>query len=618
MQKSEEQRVFPTQIEFTYNNGVLTPSPPPETVFEIPYPFPSSVNPPPSYVQSGFISWVLYENPTLEWLNPDCYTNKGYPTNIGYQQDIVATPFYYTPVFQNLQSLPIGDYVFRHTFQTSWLDYYNNWHIVETLIFKTILHVTSVEPPPAETPTTFSPNELFFHHTKGQPLPYQNIAIEGSSWRIIGKVNFIFSTTTPGVVIGTNTDGSGSRPTAVGAGNAIIRVALGSYYETSPVLNPSDLETTFSVDDREFNTSEELKVKVIIFNLDDILTIPHKAGETAFTLDPKFYEVKTPNTDTFFQFDATIKTYDYLTHLETITVIHQKIIPFRGKGVINLGKIIHRLMHKINEVNEQELQYKIAVLQITCSEKKLEEETLVRSGTSRLIPYVAGLSRGITTAGFLDFNPKANRVTQNSFAYLNVLIDAPNYEIRVFRNGNLNKTIALPDFTEKIICVKIAFKDFYRGDFITYSLEKRGITTANAPKKEFILLADSFYSCHLVWENEFKLQSVLECTGTASIKTEFENLEQKLVENLVEITETVESSKEVKLTINTGWLLETDVDTVESLLRASRIWLLQKNRTIALRSKPKSIVNRDIDRALIEFTLEFTLNRTYDEETYTL
>jgi len=151
--------------------------------------------------------------------------------------------------------------------------------------------------------------------------------------------------------------------------------------------------------------------------------------------------------------------------------------------------------------------------------------------------------------------------------------------------------------------------------------ETIGANTGNlveGAKKTFIVFPNDNYSNMIVWENEFLVQSALECTGTASIKTEFEFQTQKLFENLVEKIQTLSTTKEVKLYINTGWILKSDVDTIESILRSKRAWLLQNEVEINLVPVSKSIVNTDLERELIEFSLEFIINRTYNEETYSL
>lgn len=199
----------------------------------------------------------------------------------------------------------------------------------------------------------------------------------------------------------------------------------------------------------------------------------------------------------------------------------------------------------------------------------------------------------------------------------NITTTSGHFELRVFKNGTLFNTISLPVADEKIISKKVSFEDFNPGDVIDYVLDaKDGNSTAI--KKSFVVFPEGYHSNMIVWENEFLLQSALECTGGASIKSEIEFQSQKVYDNFVEKLNYLSSSKEVRFTINTGWLMQSDVDSVESLMRSKRAWLTQGNETIALRPISKSIINKDLERELIDFTLEFIINRNYDEETYTL
>lgn len=275
-------------------------------------------------------------------------------------------------------------------------------------------------------------------------------------------------------------------------------------------------------------------------------------------------------------------------------------------------------MRRFSAPNDALLQYKEATLKITCSERLLSNGSIIRSGISNEIPFLAGLSKGITNLGFLDFNILPNRGTKNGFAILNIVYPTGNYELRTIKNGTQVSAVALPSSTDVVVCKKVYFSAFAKGDVIQYTVDIVGQNNALAPKKTFKLFPEGNYSNSIVWENEFLLQSALECTGTASIKSDFEFISQKVFENLVEILEHLSSSKEVKLYINTGWLLRTDVDTIESLMRSKRAWLIKPNGNIALRPVGKSMINQDLDRELIEFSLEFIINRTYDEETYSL
>lgn len=557
-------------------------------------------------------------NPTgVAWVDPASYQEYGY-----YDQYSPYVPynsgmaFVFTPVFQNLSFLAIGNYILKHQFTIQGLSPYGTWQDINTYEYETRLNVTALAIDPSPT-LSFNPASFDFAHQQNTSLPSKTIAMTGNLWKIVGKPNFIFSSSTPGINISTVGSGATAYQVASGSGNAFINVALSSFYNGNSVFSPTDLAGTFEIleDDLAFGT---IAWTATVVRLSDFLTVPFAPSEKAFTLDQKYFEFTSNNLGTYFQFDAVIKTYDFFTNVLNEFTIPQKIVLFKGKAKVNLGQVIHRLMRKFNVVNAELLQYKLATLDITCSEILMTDESVIRSGVTPQIKYVAGLGLGITNFGFLDFNPLPNRGTISGFAILNMLYPAGNYELRTLKNGTQVSAVALPTSTDVVVCHKVAFSAFAKGDVIQYVIDLVGQTTANAPQKTFKLFPEGNYSNTIVWQNEFLLQSPLECTGTASIKSDFEFVSQKVWENLVEILEHLSSSKEVKLYINTGWLLQTDVDTVESLMRCKRAWLLNPNGNISLRPVGKSMINLDSERELIEYSLEFTINRNYDEETYSL
>ena len=553
----------------------------------------------------------------LAWVDPATYQGHGY-----YEDYSPYTPYYsgltfsFTPVFQNLGLLPVGNYVFKHTFTIQGLNISGVWQDLDSYDYETRLNVTAVTVDFSPV-FSFAPRGVIFEHQQNGTLPSKSISLTGNLWKLVGKPNFAISSATAGVTIATVGSGAEAYQTASGSGNVFLDISLLPYYNGTGVFSPTDLSGTFEIfQDNVLFGSISWSVRVV--RLSDFLVVPYVAGEKAFTLDQKYIELTSAYLGTYFQFDATIKTYDFFSNVLNEYVIPAKVVLFQGKAKVNIGQVIHRLMRKFDVVNDTLLQYKLATLNVTCSEIVMADDSVIRSGTAAEIQFVAGLSRGITNLGFLDFNPLANRGTKNGFAILNILYSSGSYELRTFKNGSLVSSFALPASTDTIVCKKISFSAFAKGDVIQYVVDVVGQNNALAPKKTFKLFPEGNYSNVIVWQNEFLLQSALECTGTASIKSDFEFLSQKVYENLVEKLEHLASSKEVKLYINTGWLLKTDVDTIESLMRSKRAWLVNSKGNISLRAVGKSMVNQDLERELIEFSLEFIINRNYDEETYSL
>lgn len=464
---------------------------------------------------------------------------------------------------------------------------------------------------------SFSPAALSFIHNQNNESAVVPVTIEGTDWKIILKPNFVLTSTSFGVNIQSVTDGTGTYFIASGSVNAVLEISLGDYYNSDINFQESDLSGQFQVQQNNVGIGL-ISFAIQINKITDLFISPYQQNRQAFTLDPKYFELMSANTDTYFQFDAVIKTYDFFTNSEKQYTIPQKVVLFKGKSKVNLGQIIHRLMGKFEKPNDTFLQYKLAKLTVNCAEKSISDNSIVRYGISPEISFVAGLSRGFSQFGFLEFNPKPNRVTVNSFAYLNMLVPYANYELRTFKNGNLVESSAIAATADHVLCKKVFFNTYAQGDVIEYVLDIIGETNEMAPKKTFIVFPEGNYSNMIVWEDEFLVQKAIECTATASIDSEGEFQSQKRYEDFLEKLEHLSSSKEVKLFINTGWLLFTDIDTIESLMRSKRAWLIQGDDTISLSPTAKKLPKKDLEQELISFPLEFTINRNYDEETYSL
>lgn len=356
----------------------------------------------------------------------------------------------------------------------------------------------------------------------------------------------------------------------------------------------------------------------IDYDLQGFVQSPYPVGKKAFTLDPLFYSFATAYLDTYFQITSVIETFDFFTNQMNQFTLPEKLPNFQGKAQLHFGKVIHRLMKRFPELNTQLYQYKPASFSMLVEEIDIATGDVVRSTQLTNQEFVAGLSRGIINdVGFLDFNQKPERVTPKSIYIFNVLTnDNSGYEIKIKQNGNVIVKKALGFSNGIILSKQFNFQGFIPGDVIEFDLQKIGNTTSYANKK-FHVIPEQPYSYQLYWENEFLLQSVIEVTGSLTLKPDFEYKSNTLYQDLVEVLEYIETGKSCKLSVNTGWLINNSIDTITSLLRSPRAWIILNGKEVALRPIQKSMNEVDTERELVDFTLEFQINRKYDEETFT-
>lgn len=344
-----------------------------------------------------------------------------------------------------------------------------------------------------------------------------------------------------------------------------------------------------------------------------------------FTLDPKFISFNATVPNSYFQFDCTVITAKYFTgNTHHFEIIKQKIVPFNGFAKTNIGLMVHKLMDRFKIVNATPDQYFPASVTISCQEKLLSNDTVINT-IEFPINFLAGLTKvdlgGSSSNSFmLGFNYKPRRVTKNSFAFINYFVNVFNdFEIHTWKNNVLINQFQLNGLNNNFVHTQTEFFNMYQpGDEIEFRLISTDLPNFMANSRKFIVFPESRYSNMIVWEDEFLLQDALEFTGSHNITTDIEFVDQKLYHNLVEHLEILDTTKDVKLTINTGWLLKTDIDSIESLMRSKRAWIDDINYPVELRPRGKKIINEDSERELIEYTIEFLINRKYNEETYTL
>lgn len=670
------------------------------------------------YASFRFRGNVFYNVATaIPWVNPITYQNQGYPTESGSERVPITTTgvaFNFTPLFININLLPVGVYSLVHMFRLEGVYEDGSWDLLDTYKHYLTMHISN-------NPVTFTPSTIHFQHLSNTPFPVKSIVVAGEFWSIIGNFYFTLSSATAGVtveVLTQNINGvTGNYQKISGTGPAIVDITLTEYYNNGvpsgimlngtfnvtsgsgtlvgyinysvTVINAATLtssplslffESVKNISQSPsqnifftcsapvytitssiwLTTSDEMtivngisspiivvkpianydmapgtytgfvkieatingvissRITVVTYLIEDFIQSPYTFGLKAFTLDSKFFKLSSSNSNAYFQVTATIKCFNFFTNEMNEITIPQKIVLYKNQSKLYFGKLVHQLMSRFPSVNEEYFQYKPALLDIVCQEINQTTNEVIRETTATNIEFVAGTGTGIANEGILDINHKANRVTKKSFAFLNLLISKGNFNLIVKRNNIVYEAFILPITNDSIITKKITFSQFNQGDVISYELSNDDIAAAKPIKKKFIIYPPGKYSNHLVWENEFLVQSAIECTGNFKIFSELEFQIQKKVVDEIENLEILDTSKTAKGTINTGWLLKTDVDTVESLMKSKRAWLVRLNDEINIRLIGKTIINEDSEKELIEYLIEFQINPKYNEETYTL
>lgn len=360
--------------------------------------------------------------------------------------------------------------------------------------------------------------------------------------------------------------------------------------------------------------TETLGTIHVVYEVIGAIISPYPADGHAYTLDRDFLEFSSQYDNTYFEMQLNVRAYDFYSQAYKDYSYPFKIALFNRRQQFNIGQVVHRLMADMpGLIQEGPEPYFPAEVSLDVKEKSSVDPDFLNEYQVSNIQFIAGLRPQLSAGcGFLDINPGASRVTPSAYYFLNCVVK--NYPVlEIYKNGTLANYFGI---TEGLRTLKLDFANngAAPGDVFEYRL----VTPAGSVSKFFKVIPESFESNYIIWENEYKLKGTLECTGDYKLASEFENRTQTLFLKLVDVLAKLESTKVCRLTINTGWLLKSDIASIESLMRAKRAALLQGDRVINLVPTSKSITNTDNRRELISFDLEFEINRQYNEEIYML
>jgi hypothetical protein len=351
----------------------------------------------------------------------------------------------------------------------------------------------------------------------------------------------------------------------------------------------------------------------IVYEVIGAIQSPYRPFTFAFTLDNDFITFTSEVDNTFFDVVMTAKIYEFYSVAYKEYSLPFKVPLFQRKQIFNIGQLLHRMMNSFPEFADyMGVPYYPAEISLDIVERRSDDSEYSRQLRMDNLVFVAGLNPGlIEGSGILDINPAPSRLTPSGYFHFNYLIGTFAM-VRYFKNGELVNEFGTYEGV-KAARVDVSAFEVVPGDVFEVRL---AIDEDRYKSKLYKIFPDGYYSNFIEWENEYKLKSAMEFTGSYEIKNDFDNRNQTLVQRLVEVVKKLESNKSSKLTINTGYLLKSDIASVESLCRAPRAALLLEGRIINLVPIQKTLITVDSDKELISFDVEFEINRKYNEEIY--
>lgn len=362
--------------------------------------------------------------------------------------------------------------------------------------------------------------------------------------------------------------------------------------------------------------------KVLANSFTDL--VPNKIN---FTRDQIYINLATNNTGVYLGVTMDITYYDFLGNISyTQYPLHVPI--FNGKASFHPGTIVDRLMSDLNSIDlfiPTDLQsrveipfhyYRPAELSVLMEQTKYSNDAVIKTDELNSILFLKG-TRPINyddDCGIM-FSKFPIRVTRKSYGMLNFVKRSGVHAIEIHVNGEKEKTITHDTVQDSLFGMVLDFTDYEEGDLIYVKLEDGH---GGYYQRIFYVFPENKESYHIAWVTEHGQLELWEFTGSYSIESDYDRIENDVYRNLVKIKEILETDKSQPLKTNTGWVLRDNHVLLDSLMRAKKAWLFLPNTDYKIELVPqgKKMSNFDTERALYSYDVEFLINPDNDAKIY--
>lgn len=360
---------------------------------------------------------------------------------------------------------------------------------------------------------------------------------------------------------------------------------------------------------------------VVTYTIEDIITLPYSNEDYNFTKDPLLLNFHSDIPDTYFEMKAIINCSDFVFQSANTKTfeIPFKIPLFNKKQNFNLGKIIEKAMYRFeNPLGADSNLYNSALVTLEIKEYLNNTNVFVRDVFIQNLKFLSGLTPNFKyrNNGFLDTSNGIKRVTPNSIEYINLMLTFVNQKsYEIFRNGTsiYSNEIYHTTQTHKL-AIDFSTLSAVEGDIIEVAIWLNAGRTKKISKK-YLVFPQQEFSTFIIWENEYRLPEIFDFTGKYSLKSDVENLQTKNFNEIIERTNLIDNSSTEKIIINTGFITSNDISYIKSIIKQRRAWvLLPSGRLIELIPTTKQLQEVDVNRELIDFDIEFQINKIYDEK----
>lgn len=357
----------------------------------------------------------------------------------------------------------------------------------------------------------------------------------------------------------------------------------------------------------------------VTYLLHEFVSSPYSTTLFNFTKDPLFFEFYTQTNDTYFDIKMNVEIFDwhFQTGLSKNYVIPFKVPLYNKRQRENIGIRIDKMISRlVNPLFENSNLYNAANVNLEITEKTYPAHEVVRNTTLSTIKFLAGVTPKIKNGNtaFLEISEGTKRIANAKFDFVNLLLQPGQiYDCEILRNGISIEQFQITSLTPSYLYV-MDFESIepVLGDVIEF---KVFVNATDFISKKYLVFPESEYTNMILWEDEFKLIQSYEFTGKHMIKPDFTYQNSNQKRNLIDYIKSVDSKNTQKISLNSGFIPKSDREIIMSILASKRLWVyIDENNLVEMVNETKSIVYDDIDRELISFDLEFTINKKRHEE----
>lgn len=292
-----------------------------------------------------------------------------------------------------------------------------------------------------------------------------------------------------------------------------------------------------------------------------------------------------------------------------------KVPAFQGSAKINLGDAIHRNL-RFNYPDMINTSENFSIPNFDIFTYHYRNGIQIGKKANMVNPILKGWNPEQVNNIAILSHCKVSRHSKNSFTIVNVMWLGEYITYSMYINGVQQYPTQMVGNTG-IASIKVNFRALgvQDGDVVDFELK----SGTNTMRKTFVI-QPALESKILIYEDSFGLRSVLECTG---LKTKIEN-ELDIKQETAYVNRFFHQRKfnvaeENTLTINTGFLLQSQFIEVEELLKSPVVKLWKNDWTfIDLVPKTDKTVILDRQQHLKSYQLEFHINQKKYAQDYKL